>query len=624
MRKLNLLIVESGFRTHKECIVRALSQYPLVRLFFANGLDAVTDYSWLDRYGERVFSFSYRQPEQLTERILAFQKKRKIKFDGLVTWVETSAHRVNQAQHDLGLPPISLFTDKSIRNKGLTRQRLWAAGADQVPFHILNSMEAVHGLKAQHLSFPRILKPTEMMASLGVHQVNSIQDIEALWPSIARIDFADEDLRSEYGDISSEVILEEKLEGPGYSIECLTFDGETRVLGYNRKITDLFFDLGNTLNPSDLTDDFKEQIDEKMVKIHKALKIQYGITHIELRMVNGEPKILEMNFRLGGDYIPPMLHQGKRLHLGEVIANTYTGYKASFIQKPLLPRKALYLAEQGSCRVLEDKRPSHIGTATFSPYYKKGDIVFVENPIAYSYLGHILTRDESLLLPKEKCPRAQPVLHQDRNRDGRPILVFRAGKQDFKNLCQIEKEAWPESLRAPDREIKRRLSSKSSRFLIAFDFKSQKPVGFIFWVPCTEEELQGRKSWAYFTSPIVLKRTDAKFQYRYIVSISVSPAAPIDTGKILLKACEQLARQDRVREFRYGLRIDQFAKQNKKGVSVENYVESLKRRVLKENGFSMATNAGARLIRIMKDYYSDPASLDYGLLMSHQVQEVKS
>ncbi len=193
-----------------------------------------------------------------------------------------------------------------------------------------------------------------MMASLGVNEVSSVDHIEQILPSVAQIDFLDEDLRSRYGDISSEVILEEKLIGPGYSIECVTFEGQTQVLGYNRKITDRFYDLGNILNPSDLSESFRAMIDQKMDQVHRALKVQFGITHVELRMVNNVPKILEVNFRLGGDYIPRMLHQPKILHLGELIANTYTGNRQPQLKRQLRTRKALYFCHKNSCRVLDE------------------------------------------------------------------------------------------------------------------------------------------------------------------------------------------------------------------------------------------------------------------------------
>ncbi len=65
-------------------------------------------------------------------------------------------------------------------------------------------------------------------------------------------------------------------------------------------------------------------------------------------------------------------------------------------------------------------------------------------------------------------------------------------------------------------------------------------------------------------------------------------------AKILLKACEQLSIDLGVMESDTAFALTGSKDQHRKNVSVDDYVEKLKQKYLKEPGFSMALNAGAR------------------------------
>ena len=95
------------------------------------------------------------------------------------------------------------------------------------------------------------------------------------------------------------------MEGPEVSVETLSIDGECHVIQITDKITTnapYFVEMGHS-EPSALPDEIKQKIVQTTKSAVKAIGIENGPSHTELKITAEGPKIVELGARLGGDNI---------------------------------------------------------------------------------------------------------------------------------------------------------------------------------------------------------------------------------------------------------------------------------------------------------------------------------
>ena len=147
------------------------------------------------------------------------------------------------------------------------------------------------------LTFPVVMKPKDATSSQGVYKIDNIDQIEQFQTITSRF------------SKNGEIIIEEFLEGPEYSIESITFRGETTIIQYTEKFITPFpytVEMGH-LQPADLTTEQKTAIDIVVKKAIKAIGIDNSAAHTEVKLTPDGPKIVEIGARGGGDYISSYL-----------------------------------------------------------------------------------------------------------------------------------------------------------------------------------------------------------------------------------------------------------------------------------------------------------------------------
>ncbi|MBQ9863349.1 MAG: ATP-grasp domain-containing protein [Lachnospiraceae bacterium] len=108
---------------------------------------------------------------------------------------------------------------------------------------------------------------------------------------------------------SGEVLLEEFMEGPEVSVESFTVNGETHIITITDKmVTEIpfFVETGHT-EPSRLPLDVKEDIMRVAEAAIKAVGIENGPSHTEIKVTKDGAKLVEIAARLGGDFITSKL-----------------------------------------------------------------------------------------------------------------------------------------------------------------------------------------------------------------------------------------------------------------------------------------------------------------------------
>ncbi len=165
-----------------------------------------------------------------------------------------------------------------------------------------------------------MLKPLDCAGSEGVRLISSPEE------------FAEPILEHKANPIywrgvpkNPSLLVEEFMEGPLVSVETITYQGVTHVLGITDRILGrppYFAELAG-LFPARIPDE--AQIVGAALDALRAVKYDFGPAHTELILTSGGPRIVEINPRIGGVTISQMIshcrgysvhEQVLRMHLG--------------------------------------------------------------------------------------------------------------------------------------------------------------------------------------------------------------------------------------------------------------------------------------------------------------------
>ena len=193
------------------------------------------------------------------------------------------------------LPFYSVETAKWSTDKLLMKQRFLDGGIPCAKGELISSFKEFSDEK---WSFPVIVKPRDNSGSRGVIYCKDEREVANAMQEAMQFTKKDN------------VLIEEFIEGPEYSIESLHYHGKTHVIQYTQKQTTKFpynVELGH-IQPADITDFQKKQISEIIAKIAEVLNFNNCGSHTELKInANGKITVIETSPRLGGDFITSTL-----------------------------------------------------------------------------------------------------------------------------------------------------------------------------------------------------------------------------------------------------------------------------------------------------------------------------
>ncbi len=229
-----------------------------------------------------------------TEKILEAAKRHKI--DGIMTLASDMPMRaVAVVSHEMGLIGISEDVALKATNKAFMRDALKKAGVP-VPlyFRVKGKEEFRRAIeKVRTAGYKCIVKPADNSGSRGVALLNTEADLDEAY-----------DYTVQYSR-GGEIVVEEFIEGPEVSVETLAIDGDVHVIQITDKVTTgapYFVEMGHS-QPSRLSEETKIRIKEVAIGANKAIGIQNGPSHTEIKVSEDGPKIVELGARLGGDCI---------------------------------------------------------------------------------------------------------------------------------------------------------------------------------------------------------------------------------------------------------------------------------------------------------------------------------
>ena len=185
---------------------------------------------------------------------------------------------------------------RALRQHGLPTPEFW--DADELSDDAALAQVGTAG-------FPLVLKPRRGRSSIDVAPVRSQ---EALLAALARITPGRMLLESFIPDPTSP--LTERETAPYVSVELAVSQGTVSVLGVTGKppLAPPFRETGH-LFPADLPDAVRNELVEAAISTSKALGVETGALHIEIKYTDDGPVVIEANGCMGGGPLRDLMIQ---------------------------------------------------------------------------------------------------------------------------------------------------------------------------------------------------------------------------------------------------------------------------------------------------------------------------
>ncbi|HCG21152.1 ATP-grasp domain-containing protein [Odoribacter splanchnicus] len=223
------------------------------------------------------------------EALLKIAQEEKI--DGILTTSDYPVNIVARISRMLGLSAMSPGVAEICTNKYLQRTLFSKNGIRTPFFRLCENTAHLSGLT----DFPYVVKPVDSSASRGVVRVNNAKELSDAFH-----------LALTYSR-SKKVLVESFIEGREFSVETYTQKGKTDIIAITEKLI-IGEDYGafvedTHIEPARLTKEEDALIRMEVIRAIQVSGLDNSPSHTEVKLSSGEPYIIEIACRLGGDYI---------------------------------------------------------------------------------------------------------------------------------------------------------------------------------------------------------------------------------------------------------------------------------------------------------------------------------
>lgn len=263
--------------------------------------------------------------EATAASIVSALTHRGLTLDGIITFWEDCTVVTALVAERLGLRGNPLGAQRAAKDKLETCRALTApvpfavdvfepAPATLVPaFAELRSAADLDSPAAHGISFPAVLRFRFGSSAVGTRVVRSRAEavaealrLEALVSDTARADALYGGCGFRYGNPGSRLMLAEFVDGTEHDVDLLLFDGElVDAWVTDNGETDVPYCAETcAVMPSRLSPSRQQQLISAAWQACRRLGLENGGVNVELKLSSVGPKVIEVNGRMGGFYIP--------------------------------------------------------------------------------------------------------------------------------------------------------------------------------------------------------------------------------------------------------------------------------------------------------------------------------
>jgi ATP-grasp domain len=314
-----LLVIGSGLKQYREYLVSSIHRRARAAglgLVLLNNLKP----TWQHAYFDEIILTNVFDPAEMLAT--AHEVAARHKIVGLMCWDEPVVLAAGELAAELGVPGLGVDGVRGCRDKNRTRAALTEEGLLQPGFALTTSLDEARAAAAR-IGYPVVLKPRSMGASIGVVFAADESEVDAAFGvamGAANVD------QSRY---RAGAIVEGYAGGPEISVDAAVHKGEYLPMFVARKQTSdqpYFEEVGHIVDAVDPLLHDAELMDV-LARAHRAIGVEDGITHTEVRLTADGPLIIEINGRLGGDLIPFLGKTATGIDPGEVLFDVTVGQR---------------------------------------------------------------------------------------------------------------------------------------------------------------------------------------------------------------------------------------------------------------------------------------------------------
>ena len=311
-------------------------------------------------------------------------------IEGIVSFIDSYVYAAARLADERDLNRISKKAVKIMEDKILTREAL--ADTPYSPYHSIYepSSPLAAFIKEQKKRLPLIVKSPTSCGSKDVRLAKTKEDLAVHMEKLLR-KFPDQP-----------VLVEEYLEGPQYLVEVIVHEKNVQivaVLEQEIKKWKRFIVIGYALLaqvPAEIMDSLLEAV----TQIVTTMEMENGACHLELRLVDGQWKLIEINPRISGGAMNKMIQAAYGINLVEETLKLHLG------ETPNLERKhekfvyTQYLTVSSSGYLVKvtgkNKANSHPGVHEVYIKPRKGAYLTVPRSMGHRYAYVMATSDDSI------------------------------------------------------------------------------------------------------------------------------------------------------------------------------------------------------------------------------------
>lgn len=324
------------------------------------------------------------------ERMLEIAKEEQI--DGVIhPCSEVAMNVMGRINDELGLCGISKEIAIRATNKHLMREAFDVYGAPSPKSILTKDEEDAWGIFCNEFKTNAILKPSRNSGSRGIAKVEK---------GITKEKFVGLYQRALCESRDHQVLIEQFVEGPEFSVEVIVWKGTPHVLAVtDKKTTDApyFVELGHN-QPSVFSEEIQEKLKAGAIAGCKALGLSYCAAHCELKVQNGEAYLMEIGARMGGDFISTELtHLSSGIDMIAATVNVVLGVEPNL--NPVEEKQCVciryFTPTPGKVRAIENEEAlNRTDVYDVEIYVKPGDVVR-EVKSSLDRSGHVIVTAQS-------------------------------------------------------------------------------------------------------------------------------------------------------------------------------------------------------------------------------------
>ena len=231
----------------------------------------------------------------ITDSNACLEYARQEGINGVITAAtDYSILTVSKIAESLGLPGLNYDAAVTVKNKYLTRKKLFEAKADDTDqSYEISSIDEVKKI-SDCIKFPVMVKPVDGSGSRGASKVLKADNLHTACQEAMR------------NSKSGKAIIESFIVGEEYGAESFVYKGKVHVIGIMRKwMTEppFYAELGHAY-PSGLNFMIEEKIKQAVKNAIKAIGINFGPVNMDVLVTKeGKVHVVDIGARMGGNLI---------------------------------------------------------------------------------------------------------------------------------------------------------------------------------------------------------------------------------------------------------------------------------------------------------------------------------